>query len=256
MYIDTHAHLLDKKLPNISEVVSNYLSVGVEKVINMACCLETARECAKMAESFESVYFGSGIHPQDIKDATDKDLEEIAKIASHQKCVCIGEIGLDYYWDKSYKEIQKEKLVKELEIAKTLKLPFSFHSREATLDTLTLLKDNRDKIEFGGVLHCFSGSKDTAREVLNLGLKIGLGGTATFKNAKYIVEVLDYVPLDSIVVETDCPYLAPEPFRGTVNEPKNIPIIVEFIAQKKNIDKKELAQIIYKNSCEVFKKLI
>ena len=255
IFIDTHAHLLDKKLPSIDEVVNNYQSVGVKKVINMACCLETARECVKLSEKYDSVYFGAGIHPQDIKEVTDADLEEIKKIALHEKCVCIGEIGLDYYWDKSFKEIQKEKLVKELEIAKELKLPFSFHSREATLDTLTLLKQNKDKIIYGGVLHCFSGSKDTAREILNLGLKIGIGGTATFKNAKYTNEVLDFVPAEEILTETDCPYLSPEPFRGKVNEPKNIPIILDFIANKKGIDSTKLSQIIYKTASELFTKL-
>lgn len=255
VFIDTHAHLLDKKLPNIEEVVNNYQSVGVKKVINMACCVKTARECAMLSEKYDSVYFGAGIHPQDIKEATDADLDEIKKIAMHDKCVCIGEIGLDYYWDKSYIDIQKEMLVKELEIANELKLPFSFHSREATLDTLTLLKQNKDKIKHGGVIHCFSGSKETARELLNLGLKIGIGGTATFKNARHTSEVLEFVPAEEILTETDCPYLSPEPFRGKVNEPKNIPIILDFIANKKGIDSIELSQIIYKTAIELFTKL-
>ena len=184
----------------------------------------------------------------------DGDLDKIKEVALDDKCVCIGEIGLDYYWDKSYIPLQKEILVKQLELAKELKLPISFHSREATEDTIKLLKDNKNKLTFGGVVHCFSGSKETARELLKLGLKIGVGGTATFKNARNILEVLDFLSIQDILTETDSPYLSPEPFRGRTNEPKNIPIILEFIAKRKNLmvkkafkgkNKKKLWRMLY-----------
>lgn len=254
-FIDTHAHLCDAKLPDAKLVVENFKSQGVEKVINMACCIDTALSARETSEKFPEVYFASGIHPMDLKDAKDGDLERVEKIADHPKCVAIGEIGLDYYWDKSYKEKQKEGLIFQLELAKKLKLPFSFHSREATLDTLTILKENKSLLEYGGVMHCYAGSVETAKELLKLGLKFGFGGTSTFKNARSVLEVASFVPKDAILVETDCPFLAPEPFRGTVNEPKNIPIIVKKLSEIRGEDYEELSENIYNNTLELFPKL-
>ena len=141
------------------------------------------------------------------------------------------------------------------ELAKKLKLPFSFHSREATLDTLTILKENKSLIEYGGVLHCYAGSVETAKEILKLGLKFGFGGTSTFKNARSVLEVASYLPEDAILVETDCPFLAPEPYRGSVNEPKNIPIIVKKLAEIRGVEYERLAESIYNNTLELFPKL-
>ena len=252
MYIDTHAHLTDSKFNDIKSIVEEYQQNKVDKVITMACNVNDSKDCLNLAKKYESVYFGVGIHPQDAKEVSDSDLLEILSLAKHEKCVCIGEIGLDYYWDKTYNETQKQVLIKQLEIAKQLKLPFSFHSREATEDTLVLLKQNKNLLEYGGVLHCYSGSRETAKEILNLGLKLGFGGTLTFKNSKTVKEVFNYVPIDTVVTETDCPYLSPEPFRGKINTPKNIPIIVEFMAKEKNMQVEELAKIIYKNTSELF----
>ena len=254
-FIDTHAHLCDEKLPDTEQVIKNFTINGVEKVINMACCIDTAKRARVMSDEYEELYFASGIHPMDLKDAKDGDLELVEKIADHPKCVAIGEIGLDYYWDKSYKEKQKQGLIYQLELAEKLKLPFSFHSREATLDTLTILKENKSKLKYGGVLHCYAGSVETAREILKLGLKFGFGGTSTFKNARSVLEVASFLPREAILVETDCPFLAPEPLRGTVNEPKNIPIIVKKLAEIRGEDYEELAEAIYQNTLELFTKL-
>lgn len=254
-FIDTHCHLCDPKFTDLDKVIDNMREQNVKKVINMACCIKTALECKETSKKYPEVYYATGIHPMDIKDMQEGDLDRLKDIADDEKCVAIGEIGLDYYWDKSYKDKQIQGLLYQLELAKELKLPFSFHSREATLDTVTILKENKDKLVHGGVLHCFAGSKETAKEILKLGLKIGFGGTLTFKNARSVLEVCDYVPLDSIVTETDCPFLAPEPVRGTVNEPKNIPYIVDKIATIKGIEKEKMADIIYQNAIETFNKL-
>ena len=255
MYIDTHCHLTDKRYADISAVVREYEKQLVNVVITMGCSLSDSLESQKLAKEFKSVYFGTGIHPSDVNKMKDGDLCKIKSLAMDEKCLCIGEIGLDYYWDKSYIPLQREVLVGELELAKELKLPVSFHSREATEDTIKLLKDNKDKLDFGGVMHCFSGSKETARELLNLGFKIGVGGTATFKNARNILEVIDFLSVEDILTETDSPYLSPEPFRGKTNEPKNIPVILDFIARSKKLDVTETAKAVFNNAKNLFKKL-
>lgn len=254
-YVDTHCHLEDPKFPDRAQVIENYERANVEKVINMACCRKTAEQCKDTANRYESVYFATGIHPMDVKDMKEDDLDYISSIATDRKCVAIGEIGLDYYWDKSNKENQIKALLWQMELAKESKLPFSFHSREATMDTVNILKQNKDKLVYGGVLHCFSGSVETAKEILKLGLKIGFGGTLTFKNARSVLEVCSFVPKEAILTETDCPFLAPEPIRGTVNEPKNIPVILSKIASVRGEDEETLSEQVYNNALELFPKL-
>ncbi len=255
MYIDTHCHLTDERYDNISETVCGYLRSGVDKCITVSCNYIDAEKSKALAEKFESVYFGVGVHPSDALKTSDADLDKLSAMANHEKCVCVGEIGLDYYWDKSYNERQKTLLACQLELAKRNKLPFSFHSREATFDTLEMLKQNKDKLVYGGVIHCFSGSVETAKELLKLGLKIGVGGTVTFKNAKNIKEVVKYLPLDCIVTETDSPYLSPEPYRGKTNTPENIPIIVDCISKLKGVDIQTVTTTLYNNALEIFTKL-
>ncbi len=255
MYIDTHCHLTDKRYEDLDSVVATYQRNLVSTVITMGCSVKDTKNSLELAKKYSSVYFGAGIHPSDIKDMGDGDLDKIKELAREDKCVCIGEIGLDYYWDKSYNDLQKVVLVKELELARDLRLPFSFHCREATEDTLKILKDNKDKLVHGGVMHCFSGSKETARKLLMLGLKIGIGGTATFKNARNILEVIDYLSVEDMLTETDSPYLSPEPYRGKTNEPKNIPIILNFIANRKNLSHDLMAEKVLISAKSVFTKL-
>lgn len=256
MFVDTHCHLDDEKFKDkISEVVKEYLRSNVTKVINVGCNAETSVLCSKMAEEHKSIYFACGIHPMDVKDYSENAMKIIHDLCDHNKCVAVGEIGLDYYWDDTKKEQQKKVFVELLELAKQKKLPVSIHSRDATGDMLTLLKDNKDKLVYGGSLHCFSGSVETAKEILKLGLCIGFGGTLTFKNANKILDVAKFVPKDCCLTETDCPYLAPEPFRGTINEPKNIPVICDFLAKIKGISLEKMAEITYNNALKVFSKL-
>ena len=255
MYIDTHCHLTDERYEDLDVVVEEYQKNKVAYALTMGCSAEDTLSSLSLAKKYQSVYFGAGIHPSDIKEANLTDLDKIRAFARDDKCVCIGEVGLDYYWDKSYIDKQKEFLLAQLEIAKETRLPFSFHSREATEDTIKLLKDNKEKLTYGGVIHCFSGSKETAKEVVKLGLKIGIGGTVTFKNARNILEVIDYLSTEDILTETDSPYLSPEPYRGRTNSPTNIPIIVDFIARRKNLAMEDLAKKVLSNAKNLFTKL-
>ena len=256
MYIDTHCHLHDEKFNGIiDQIVLESQKYGVVASIDMGCCYKTSLIGKALAEKYASVYFGAGFHPSDAKDWTDNDYDNLKALIHNEKCVAVGEIGLDYYWDDSYKEVQKKVLIAQLELAKETKMPFSLHSRDATLDTLTLLKEHKDKIVYGGVVHCFSGSKETAKEYMDLGLYIGFDGPITFKNAEKAREVVKFVPKEFILTETDSPYLSPEPKRGKLNAPYNIPIILDKIASVKGIDLEELKAVVLSNAQNLFKKL-
>ena len=221
----------------------------------MACCALTANKGKALAEKYPSVYFGSGCHPCDANGFDEKEFDEIKKLTSHEKCVAVGEIGLDYYHQPYDKNKQIDTFIKQIELAKEVKLPISIHSRDATGDMVRLLKENKSKLIYGGVMHCFSGSVETARELLNLGLYISFAGPLTFKNASAILEVARFVPNDRCLTETDSPYLSPHPLRGKLNTPKNIPLIVKKLAELKNMDEQDLAREIMQNGKRLFYKI-
>ncbi|MBR1983414.1 MAG: TatD family hydrolase [Clostridia bacterium] len=252
MYVDTHCHLDDTRF-NVDEEVNSYLRVGVTKVINVGCNALSSKKGQELSKKHQSIYFGAGFHPSDANDYNQTTEDEIIKLLSDDKCVAVGEIGLDYHWEPYDKQVQQKVFLRQLELASEFKLPVSVHSRDATEDMLKLLKDNKSKLAYGGVMHCFSGSTETAKILLDLGFYLGFGGTVTFKNAKKTVEVASLCPNDRILTETDCPYLSPEPYRGQTNSPKNIPIITSFIAKLKNIDNVEFASIVMKNAEKLFK---
>ncbi len=252
MYVDTHCHLDDPRF-NVDEEIKNYLRVGVTKVINVACNLQSSLIGKELSSKYESVYFGAGFHPSDANDYDQKAEDQIIKLLSDQKCVAVGEIGLDYHWQPFDKEVQQKVFLRQLELAKEFKLPVSVHSRDATEDMQNILKENKSKLAYGGVMHCFSGSIETAKELLDLGFYLGFGGTVTFKNAKKTVEVARYCPNDRILTETDCPYLSPEPYRGQTNSPERIPIITSFISNLKNLDNVQFANVIMENAKRLFK---
>ncbi|MBQ9485709.1 MAG: TatD family hydrolase [Clostridia bacterium] len=255
-FVDTHCHLDDPKLKNdLDAVVNGFRAAGVGIAINIGCELVSSRLVAAQAEKYDGVYFAAGFHPQDVADATDQGLAEIAVLAARDKCVAIGEIGLDYYWDRSLKEKQAEYFIKQIELARFCKLPINVHVRDATGDALKILKDNKNKLTYGGVMHCFSGSLETAKELVKIGMHLAFGGTLTFKNARSIPEVAAWLPLDRLLTETDSPYLAPEPLRGTVNTPKNIPVIVEKLAQVRGAETEEIKETVYKNVLNLFPKI-
>lgn len=249
---DTHAHYDDDSFDiDRDELLSSLPKNDVKFVINQGIDIKTSKFSIELAEKYDYIYAAVGIQPQEVYK--EENLEEIKKLATHKKVVAIGEIGLEYHYDVAPHELQIDYFEKQIKIANELNLPIVVHNREAHLDTLTVLK--RTPSNKSGVIHCFSGSVETAREFLNLGYYLGFDGPITFKNAKTALEVLDYIPLDKILVETDAPYLTPIPFRGNRNNSMYIKYILEKIAEIKKIDINKISDIIFENSLNLFEKV-
>ncbi|MBR5773595.1 MAG: TatD family hydrolase [Clostridia bacterium] len=249
---DTHAHYDDDAFDeDICQVLGGLTDKGVCGVINNACNMESARRSIELAEKYPHVFAAVGVHPHDVKDMTDADIDTLREMSRHEKVVAIGEIGLDYHYDFSPRETQMKWLEKQLELALELDLPVFIHDREAHADTLEILKKYRPK----GVIHCFSGSVEMAREIVNLGMYIGLGGAVTFKNARVPVEVARYVPLDRLLLETDAPYMTPVPFRGKRCTSDLISYTAEKIAAERNITAQQLCDITKENTLALFTKI-
>ena len=254
MYIDTHCHLDDEKFSNVKEEVNKYLAAGVDTVINAGYNLASSENGKKLSEEFPSVYFAVGFHPSDSAYYDDTAENRLIELAAEKKCVAIGEIGLDYHWDYD-KKIQKEIFERQLYLSYKVGLPFCIHSREATKDTLDILKSSKRYIGRGGVMHCFSGSKETCAEYLDLGLYIAFGGVVTFKNSVNVKESAAFTPTDRILTETDSPYMSPEPKRGKINSPENVGIICDYLAALKNTEKVAFAEAVKNNAKRLFTKL-
>ena len=252
--VDTHCHLNDETLyKDLDNVISRAQQAGVEKMVVIGWDKTSSELAIKIAESYDFVYAVIGFHPENVFDINDDILYETLKLCEHPKVVGIGEIGLDYHWTKEpeKREIQKEYLIKQIAFANEHHLPISIHNRDAFADTLAILKENKPL--YGGVMHCYAGSVENLNDIINLNFYIGLGGPVTFTNAKTPKEVAAEVPLERLVVETDCPYLSPHPLRGTINEPANISLVVDEIARIRNMSKKHLLDVLYQNSCKLFK---
>ncbi len=253
MIFDTHCHLnAEELLPRIDEVIESAHKVGVDKFLVVGWNKESSLKAIELAHQYEGIYAAIGFHPTDIDGVSDEDYNEVMSHVDDPKVVAIGEIGLDYHWvkDPVQREKQKEWFIKQIEFANLHKKPISIHNREAFEDCLNILKEH--KPEYSGVMHCYSGSVELLSDVLKLGLYIGLDGPLTFTNAKTPKEVCEEVPLDRLLVETDSPYLSPHPLRGTVNEPKNIALVVDEITRLKGLSKKHILDVIYQNSCKLF----
>ncbi len=246
---DTHSHYDDEKFnPDREMLLSTLQSQGVSDVVSCGCDIETTRFNFDLAQTYDFMYFAAGFHPECLEGASLQDLELIKKFAQNKKCVAIGEIGLDYHWMSSTKEVQKEFFTAQIELAADLDLPVIVHDREAHGDTLDILKATKPK----GVVHCFSGSKEMAREIIKLGMYIGMNGVVTFNNARKSLEVVKEIPLDRLVLETDCPYLAPVPHRGKRNDSSLIPFVAEKIAALLEMDAQELLNITNENAKKLY----
>ena len=249
MIFDSHAHYDDTRFDNLrDELLLEISQNGVCGIINCGTDIDTSAFSVSLAEKYDFVYAAVGYHPESVNDKTVFDEQQMLKLISNKKTVAIGEIGLDYYWDTTFKQKQIEMFEKQLIFANKHSLPVIIHDREAHGDTLELIKKHKPK----GVLHCFSGSVEMAKEAANLGLYIGFGGVLTFKNSKKAVEVAEAIPLESILLETDAPYLAPEPNRGKLNRSDYIEFVAKKLADIKNIDYDEVLNQTLKNTKKLF----
>lgn len=243
---DTHAHYDDQRFNGIlNQLMIEMHQKGVGGIINCGCDKKSSNKSLKIAEKYPFVFSAVGIHPSNMGETTIDDIEKLAK---HEKCVAIGEIGLDYYWVNDNKEQQQKIFIKQIELAKKLKLPIIVHDRDAHEDTLNILKATKPK----GVVHSFSGSCEMAKEILKLDMYLGIGGVITFKNAKKLPEVVEMLPLERLLLETDAPYLTPAPFRSKTNHSQMIYLTAQKIAEIKNKSINEILEISYKNAQDLF----
>lgn len=249
---DTHTHLDAPQFDeDREEVIQRALDAGVSRMINVGFNRETIPSTMKLAETFDFIYAAVGWHPQDAIFMQEGDLDWIASLCSHEKVVAIGEIGLDYYWDTSPKDVQHRVLRQQIGLARELNMPIVIHNRDAHEDIVKILREEKAS-EVGGVMHSYSGSWETAKMCLDMGFHLSFGGPITFKNARQPKEVLEQVPMDRLLIETDSPYLTPHPYRGKRNESANVRLVAEAAAQIKGVDIEEIAQITTRNALERF----
>lgn len=239
MFIDTHCHLYDEYYSDMDRVIQNAVKNNVKRVIVNGCDMKSNKEVLELIKKYDIVYGALGFHPTELDGISDEELKWLDDNLDNSKIVAVGEIGLDYHYDETDREKQQYFFRKQLEIAKKHNLPVIVHSRDSIQDTYNILKDSSVK----GVLHCYSGSLEMAREFIKIGYFLGVGGIITFKNAKNIINVINNIGLEYILLETDSPYLAPEPYRGRTNEPAYIPIIASKIAALKGVSISEVERI-------------
>ena len=247
MYIDTHCHLSREDYDDIDKVIEENKDALIEKIVVSGCSRESIEEVMDLKDKYDMVYVTIGYHPEYADTVTESDLDYLKSLLGEKKVVGIGEIGLDYHYTKENKDKQIWLFEEQLKIASAFNLPVVIHSRDATMDTINTLK----KYKVKGIIHCFSGSLETANIYIKMGFLLGIGGVVTFKNSK-LKDVVKEVPLESIVLETDSPYLAPVPFRGKINSSKYLEFIANFIADIKNISVDELAEITSRNASSLF----
>ncbi|GGE84550.1 TatD family hydrolase [Priestia taiwanensis] len=253
MLFDTHVHLNAAQYnDDLQEVINRALEAGVKHQVVVGFDRETITRALELVEQYDFLYAAVGWHPVDAIDMTDEDLQWLEDLAAHPKVVALGEMGLDYYWDKSPKDVQKEVFRKQIRLAKKVKLPIIIHNRDATQDIVDILKEEGAS-EVGGIMHCFSGSVEIAKECMKMNFYISLGGPVTFKNARMPKEVAKEIPLEKLLIETDCPYLTPHPFRGKRNEPSYVKLVAEEIASLKELSFEEVATRTTENAKKLFK---
>lgn len=253
MFVDAHAHLTDGKYNGeINEVIARYRNAGVGAVVNAGYDHESSTQAACLSEKYDDMYFTAGVHPDEASTFKGDIPEKIAELTKKEKCVGIGEIGFDFHWNKSTEKEQENAFDEQLEIAAARGLPAVIHSRDAAQKTFEFLKERKSLLKNGFLMHCFSESAEIAREYVKLGAYFSFGGVITFKNAKK-EEIIREIPFDRILTETDCPYLSPEPYRGSVNEPSRIPVIAKKIADIKGVDLTETQSIIETNFKRFFR---
>lgn len=253
MIFDTHAHYDDEQFDeDRDELLASMQACGVEAVTNIGASLATSQNTIELTKKYPFVYGAIGVHPNEVEDLNEDGIAWLKENSGLPKIVAVGEIGLDYYWDEPGREVQKKWFLRQLELAREVKLPVVIHSRDAAKDTLDIMKSFHAE-NLGGVIHCFSYTKEMAREYLNMGFYLGIGGVVTFKNAKKLKEVVEYMPMEQMVLETDCPYLSPVPNRGKRNSSLNLPYVVEEVARLKGISADEVIEITNRNAKTMYR---
>lgn len=252
MLFDTHVHLnADQFEEDLDDVIARAKDVGVENMVVVGFDEKTILRARDLVEQYSGLYAAVGWHPVDAIDMKDEHINWLEELLAHPKVVALGETGLDYHWDKSPKDVQKDAFRKQIRLAKKVKKPIIIHNREADQDIVELLREEKAE-EVGGIMHCFSGNVDMANECLDMNFYISLGGPVTFKNAKLPKEVAKAVPIERLLIETDCPYLAPHPYRGKRNEPSYVKLVAGEIARLREMDYEELVAKTAQNAKKVF----
>ena len=253
MIFESHAHYDDRQFDVDREDLLRVLpSKNVGIVVNVGADMKSSASSVALAQSYDYIYAAVGVHPDEVESMDAACIDRLRQMAQDPRVLAIGEIGLDYYWDEPERSIQKKWFEAQIELARDVKLPIIIHSRDAAKDTYDIMKALHAE-EIGGVVHCFSYSKEMARQFLDMGFYIGIGGVVTFKNAKTLKEVAAYTPLDRIVLETDCPYLSPEPNRGKRNSSLNLNYVAEALSQIKGINKEELIAVTEENARQLYR---
>ena len=256
MIFDTHTHYDDEQFEEDRDsLLCSLAEQGVGAVANMGASMRGAKDSVELAKKYPFVYAAVGIHPDHAKELNEEEFQVLRVLAEEEKVVAIGEIGLDYYWDSTEREDQKYWFKRQLALAQELKLPVVIHSRDAAADTLDIMKEayQQSGKQLTGVIHCFSYETEMAREYVKMGFYLGIGGVATFKNGRKLKEVIEDTPMEKIVVETDCPYLAPVPFRGKRNSSELLHYVVTAIAELKGISEEEVERITWENACNLYR---
>ncbi|MEY8339449.1 TatD family hydrolase [Lachnospiraceae bacterium 62-35] len=253
MIFDTHAHYDDKAFDKDRDTILMSLKEhGIEGTVNVSANIASIQSTLNLIKKYPFIYGSLGIHPNETGELDEAKLAWIRETAAASKIVAIGEIGLDYYWDEPEREIQKKWFLQQLDMAKELQMPVIIHSRDAAKDTLDIIKGEKVG-EIGGVIHCFSYGVDMAKEYLNMGFFLGIGGVLTFQNARKLKEVVKYAPLEQLVLETDCPYLSPVPYRGKRNSSLNLPYVVKALAEIKQTEEQEIIDITNRNAKRLYR---
>ncbi|NLY42735.1 MAG: TatD family hydrolase [Clostridiaceae bacterium] len=253
MFFDSHAHYDDERFDEDRDTLLKGMpGKGISYILNAASNIDSSKECIRLAEKYDFIYAAVGVHPHDAATLDDNSFQLIAEMAKSPKVVAIGEIGLDYYYDYSPREVQKYWFRKQIQLARELGLPVIIHNRDAHADSLEIVA-SEDISTVGGVFHCFSGSWEMAKRLLNMGIYISVGGPVTFKNAVKVVEVVKNIPLDRLLIETDCPYLTPVPHRGKRNDSTYIGYVAEKIGEIRGISTEKVAEITLENARRLFK---
>ena len=250
MYFESHAHYDDERFDEDRDtLLASFPAEGIKTVVNASSDIKSSKASIALSEKYPFFYAAVGVHPHEVENITEADIDELRELSKHPKVVAIGEIGLDYYYDLSPRDLQRHWFKRQLELADELKMPVIIHSRDAAQECFDIIKNSNVR---NGVIHCYSGSAEMAEEYIKMGFYIGVGGSLTFKNNKKGVETVERIPIEKILIETDSPYLAPVPYRGKRNDSRLLKYVVEKISQLKNIPENDICNITKNNAQNLF----